>query len=98
MATDTGEVLFAKMRPDLESFSPQSTDESFMQLGPMLLSGVCERLVPWAGPLESVVSTYGKVALIVTKLKNRYLALTISRPDASSLGEVMEKLQELFVQ
>ncbi len=61
------EILFTAMRPG-KSLSPEDTDRTFMQLGPMLLSGVCERLIPWAGPLEAVVSRYRKVVMIVRKL------------------------------
>jgi hypothetical protein len=67
LATEKGEVVFARMRPGVQSLSPESTDMSFMQLGPMLLSGVCERLVPWAGPLETIVINYEKVVLVVTR-------------------------------
>ena len=95
LASDGGDLLFSKMRPNVESISPQATDESFMQLGPMLLSGICERLAPSAGPLDNVVGTYEKVALIVKRLGNRYLAITINRSDESVLPEIIEKLQEL---
>ncbi|MGA2461196.1 MAG: hypothetical protein ABSF82_07240 [Candidatus Bathyarchaeia archaeon] len=95
LASDGGDLLFSKMRSNVESISPQATDESFMQLGPMLLSGICERLASCAGPLDNVVSTYEKVALIVKRLGNRYLAITINRSDESVLPEIIEKLQEL---
>lgn len=66
-----------------------------MQLGPLLMIGVCERLAPWAGPLESVVSTYEKVFLVVTMLGKRYLALTINKADAGILGDLITALSEL---
>ena len=87
--------MFSKMRPKVESISPQATDESFMQLGPMLLSGICERLASSAGPLDNVVGTFEKVTLIVKRLGNRYLAITINRSDESVLREIIERLQEL---
>ncbi len=95
LATDQGEVLFARMRPGIPSFSPEEADRSFMQLGPMLLSGVCERLAPWAGPLETVVSTYAKVVMIVTRFDRRFLALTIDRADAGILSDVTQGLLKL---
>lgn len=66
-----------------------------MQLGPLLLTGVCERLAPWAGRLETVVSTYQKVLLIVAKLDKKYLALTIAREDADIMRDLFPKLMEL---
>ncbi len=95
LATDQGEVLFTLMRPGLESLSPEETDRSFMQLGPMLLSGVCERLAPWAGPLEVVVSRYKKVTMIVRKLDKLFLAMTINSDDIDNMGEIIESLQGL---
>lgn len=95
LATDQGEVLFTKMRPGISSISPEEADRPFMQLGPMLLSGVCERLTPWAGPLEAVVGRYAKVVLIVTKLDKRFLALTLDRADTEILGELMPALLTL---
>jgi hypothetical protein len=95
LATDQGEDLFTLMRPGLESLSPEETDRSFMQLGPVLLSGVCERLAPWAGPLEVVVSRYKKVTMIVRKLDKLFLAMTINSDDIDNMGEIIESLQGL---
>ncbi len=95
LATDQGEVLFATMRPGITSLSPEDTDRTFMQLGPMLLSGVCERLAPWAGPLEAVVSRYRKVVMIVRKLDKLYLALTINSEDVNNMQQIMESLQQI---
>ena len=95
LATDKGEVVFVQMRAGMQSLSPEDSDESFMQLGPLLLTGVCERLAPWAGPLETVASVYEKVVLLVTRLERRYLALTVNREDAGVLSEVTPKLREL---
>ncbi len=95
LTTDQGEVLFVTMRSGLKSLSPEETDRSFMQLGPMLLSGVCERLAPWAGPLQAVVSRYEKVAMIITKIERFYLAVTINSEDADSIREIMEGLRRM---
>lgn len=95
LATDHGEVLFVKMRLGVKSLSPEDADRSFMQLGPMLLSGVCERLVPWAGPLETVVGTYANVAMIITKFGRRFLALTIDKADVGILPELIPALLKL---
>lgn len=95
MATDQGNVVFVKMRSGVESLSPEAADQSFMELGPLLLTGVCERLAPWAGPLETVVSTYEKVILLVAKLAKRYLALTINKEDAGIVSELISSLSTL---
>ena len=95
LATDQGEVLFATMRPGISSLSPEDADRSFMQLGPLLLSGVCERLAPWAGPLEAVISRYQKVVMIVRKLDRMYLALTINSEDIDKLQEIVDSLHKI---
>jgi hypothetical protein len=96
LATDQGEVAFVKMRPGVQSLSPEPADHSFIQLGPMLLSGVGERLVPWAGSLEVVVCRYEKVVLFVTKLKKSYLAVTIDRDNPEQvIAEVLQALHTL---
>ncbi len=97
LATDQGEVLFATMRPGITSLSPVDIDRSFMQLGPMLLSGVCERLIPFAGPLEAVVIRYRKVIMIIRKLDKLYLALTINSEDGNNMQEIVESLQQIKV-
>jgi hypothetical protein len=95
LATDQGEVLFSTMRPGIKSVSPEETDSAFMQLGPMLLSGVSERFVPFAGPLEAVVSRYQKVMIIAKKLEGRYLALSIDSEDANELPNILQSLRNL---
>lgn len=95
LATESGHVLFAQMRPGVTSLSPEDTDKSFMQLGPLLLTGVCERLAPWAGPLEYVVSRYQKVLMIVKRLDSKFLAVTINVEDSGILSELLAKLAQL---
>jgi hypothetical protein len=97
LATDAGDVVFSKMRPGVQSLSPGTFDQSFVQLGALLLAGVCERLAPWAGPLETVVSSYEKVIMLVTKLKKRYLALTLDKEDAGILSELISSPSQLEV-
>jgi hypothetical protein len=95
LATDRGEVIFSKMRPGVGSFSPEVFDQAFMQLGPLILRGVCERLGPWAGPLETVTSFYEKMILIVTSIRKDCLALTINRENAAILPQLISDLSKL---
>lgn len=97
LATDLGEVLFSQMRPGVESLSPPETDRSFMQLGPLLLSGVCERLAPWAGSLELIIIQYQKVVMFVTRLGRHNLALTLDKADAEAMPEVKKSLLSVHV-
>jgi len=98
LATDRGDVIFSKMRPGVGSLSPEVFDEAFMQFGPLILRGVCERLGPWAGALETVTSFYEKVILIVTSHRKDCLALTINREDAVVLPQLISDLSEFTAQ
>ena len=95
LATNQGDVIFSKMRPGVKSLSPEAFDEAFMQLGPLLLRGVCERLGPWTGQLETVTSSYEKVVLIVTSVGKDCLALTINRDDAAIVPQLISDLSRL---
>lgn len=95
LSTDKGEVVFVRMRPGLESLSPENADQAFMQLSPMMLQGVCERLAPWAGPVEAIVTSYEKIVLVVRKVDKQFLALTINREDKEILRELMNSLHSL---
>ena len=96
LATEQGDVVFVQMRPGVESLSPADADQSFVQLGPLILTGVCERLAPWAGPLETVISRYQKVVMIVTRTQGRkYLAMMIAKDDAEILPDILKQLATL---
>ena len=92
LANEKGEVLFMQMRPGLESLSPPDQDRVFMQIGPLMLVGVSERLAAWAGAVESVVITFEKVGMVIARVSGKYLALTVERSDVSALPEIMTTL------
>jgi len=96
LANDDGEVVFAKMRPGVESLSPEEEDREFMQLGPMLLTGVSERLAPWAGGLEAVIVRYAKAVMIIKKFGTRYLAVTMDAEGYDHIQEIIASLQQIF--
>jgi hypothetical protein len=56
---------------------------------------VCERLGPWAGQLENVISSYEKLILIVTSIGKDCLALAINMEDAVILPQLIPDLSRL---
>jgi len=87
--------VFATMRNGVQSFSPIEADRSFMELGPLLLAGVCERLARHVGPADTIIIHYEKVIMLVTRLRGHFLAVTLNRKDAGYVQEVLTKLLSL---
>ena len=79
-----GKVVFCQMRPGIESYTTDAEDRAFMELGPLLLSGVAERLTSsgGAGKLQSVVVNMEKDSVLLTKVGNGFLAVSVNRAEA----------------
>ena len=83
------------MRNGVQSFSPIEADRSFMELGPFLLAGVCERLARHVGPAETIIIHYERVVMLVTRMRGHFLAVTLNRKDADNVQKVLIKLRTL---
>lgn len=95
LASDQGEVIFVKQRDGLKSLSPEDAERSFMQMGPLLVTSICERMSPWSGPVGSIVVNYQKVTSLITKVKDGYLALTVDKEQSpQSILEITKSLQK----
>ncbi len=97
LANESGEVVFAQMRPGVKSLSPEEEDREFMQLGPMLLTGVSERLAPWAGGLQSINVRYRDATMVIKKFGSNYLAVTINSKDYAQIRETTESLERMAI-
>ena len=95
LASEMGEVIWVQQRDALKSFSPEDTDRAFVQMGPLIVSGVCERLSPWTGRVGSIVINYEKVTSLITKLEAGYLCLTVDKVGAQeSVQEIVKSLEK----
>lgn len=95
LASNRGEVIFVQQRPGVKSHSPEEADRAFVQMGPLIISGVCERLSPWTGRVGSIVINYEKVTSLITKVKDGYLCLTVEKQNApQTILEVLESLRK----
>lgn len=88
-ATESGQVAFCEMRPGVVSYTPEEADQSFMELGPVIMTGISERLTPseGAGKVESVVINFEKDSVLLTKLKHGFLAISVDRAHAPHVFE-----------
>lgn len=93
LASDKGEVVFVEQRPGLKSFSPEDTDRAFVQMGPLIISGVCERLSPWTGRVWSIVIDYDKVTSLITKVKDGFLCMTVEKEQSrQTVQDIMQSI------
>jgi hypothetical protein len=76
---DKGDVQFVKMRSGVKSLSPETEDQSFMEVNPLLILGAGSRLSKWAGTVESVTIRYDKVVMYLVKKNEKILALTMDK-------------------
>ncbi len=79
-----GQVLFSQMRSGVESYTSESEDKSFMELGPLFMTSLAERLTPSekAGRVDSIVVNLDKDSVLLMNVKDGYLAISVDRADA----------------
>ena len=79
-----GKVVFCQMRPGLKSYTSDAEDRAFMELGPLIMTAVAERLTlsGGAGKLENVLVNMGKDSVLLTKIRDGYLAISVDRAEA----------------
>jgi len=96
--TVDGKVLFCQMRQGVESYTSDEDDRAFMQFGPLIISGVGERLTHsgGAGKLQSVLVNMEKDSVLLMKFRDGFLALSANRNEAFGIfQEIDAKLREL---
>ncbi len=79
LASEKGEVIFAKMQSEVKSFTPEGDDRFLLQFGALIMNGVTQRSRPWLGDCEYIAISYPKAMQLIVKLRERYLALTVDR-------------------
>jgi len=98
LSSDPTTVVFSQMRPGVESHTPNSEDKAFMEMGPLFLTGVAERLTPqgMAGKLECVIACFEKDCVLIAKVPDGHLALSVEAPNALSVfQEIMPQILKL---
>ena len=93
-----GQVVFCEMRTGIESYTSDEDDRAFMQFGPLIMSGVAERLTHsgGAGKLQSVLVNMDKDSVLLMKFRNGFLALSVNRNEAFGVFQDIDaRLREL---
>ena len=85
-------VVFSQMRPGVGSYTSNAEDRSFMELGPLIMAGVAERLTQsgGAGKLESIIVNLGKDSIMIARVRDGYLAISVDRAEAFSVFQEIE--------
>jgi hypothetical protein len=89
-----GKVVFCEMRPGLTSYTTDAEDRAFMELGPLIMSGVAEKLTPsgGAGRLQSIVVNLEKDSVLLTKVRNGFLAISVNRAEAFGVFQEIDSV------
>ena len=98
--SDSGEVVFSNMRPGVKSYTSDEVDRTFMEFGPLIMSGVSERLTPAgsAGRVRNIIVNLEKDSVLLAKLKSGYLAISVDRADAiTALQDIAESIETFTV-
>jgi len=86
------------MRPGITSYTSDAEDRAFMQTGPVIMTGIAERLTPGggAGKLECLIACFEKDYVLMTKVREGYLALSVEKEEAlAAFQEIMPQLIKL---
>lgn len=98
LSTELGEVIFTEMRPSVESHTSPEVDRAFMRLGPLVMTGISERLTPSGevGHVDNIIINFEKDSVLLKKTGQGYLAVSVDRPSAAiALEEISEKIKNL---
>lgn len=94
-----GHVLFSQMRSGIASYTDLADDRTFMELGPLFMTGLAERLTSSgkAGDVISVVVNMGYDSVLLMKVKDGHIAISADRADAPEVfAKVTPIIKERF--
>lgn len=86
------------MRPGVQSYTPNSDDRAFMELGVLLMCEMGDRLSASgaAGKLESIIVNFTHDSVLIADHGKMHLALSADRADALRVfEEIRPQLSQL---
>ena len=98
LALESGMVVFSQMRPGIESLTPDAEDRAFMEMGPLFMTSIAQRLTPEgkAGKLECVIVCFEKDCVLMAKVQDGFLAMSANTADAlAAFDELKAEIQKL---
>jgi hypothetical protein len=93
-----GSVIFCQMRPGIRSYTSDEVDEAFMRIGPTILTGVSERMSPVgsAGSVESIILNFDKDSVLIVRLQEGELAISVDRKHAyAAFSEIESRIRSM---
>lgn len=84
LSRETGIVEFSQVRPGVVSHTSDAEDRAFMEMGPLIMTSLAQRLTPEgkAGKLECVIACFEKDYVLMAKVGDGYLAISVGREEA----------------
>jgi hypothetical protein len=79
LTSQKGEVIFSRMRPGIQSLTPEQDDQYLLQFGALIMNGVCQRSSDWLGGCAYVQVGYERVIQLILRLGTDYLAVTVEK-------------------
>jgi hypothetical protein len=73
-------------------------DRAFMEMGPVFMTGIAQRLTPnaKAGRLECVIACFEKDCVLMTQIGNDHLAFSVDRGRAFIVfNEILPQISKL---
>jgi len=93
LSRESGMVVFSQMRPGVVSYTSDAEDRAFMEMGPLLMTGLALRLTPngKAGRLAYVLAYFEKDCVLMAKVEDGFLALSVDTTDALQVFHELER-------
>jgi hypothetical protein len=98
LVSESNQIVFSEMRRGVESYTSDDEDRAFMEMGPLFITGIAERLTPLskAGNLDCVIACFEKDCVLMAKVREGHLALSADTPDAFAVfQEIRPQLHRL---
>ena len=98
LSSEANQVIFSQMREGVKSYTTDAEDRAFMELGPIFMTGIAQRLTPQtkAGRLECVIVCFEKDCVLMTQIGTDHLALSVDRDQALPVfDEIIPKITNL---
>ena len=86
------------MRESVKSHTTDAEDRAFMEMGPLFITSIAERLTPEtkAGRLECVIACFEKDCVLMTKIGKHYLAFSVDADQALTVfNEIKPQIAKL---
>jgi len=86
------------MRKGVESHTTDAEDRAFVEMGPLFMTGIAQRLTPEgkAGRLECVIACFEKDCVLMAQIGEGHLAISVDRDQALALiNEILPQIPNL---